>query len=62
MIELTLDASVPSWRPESGKIMFGKKDYFAWLPSVPEGKVMGTLKTKDERIAIPIRNVMLQER
>lgn len=49
---LTLDASVPSWRPDSGKIMFGDKDYFAWLPSVPEGKVIGTLKTNDESIAL----------
>ena len=50
--KLSLDASVPSWRPDSGKIMFGKKDYFAWLPSVPEGKVVGTLKTKDESIEL----------
>ena len=50
--KLTLDASVPSWRPDSGKIMFGDKDYFAWLPSVPEGKVIGTLKTNDESIAL----------
>ena len=47
---LRLDASVPSWRPDSGHIYFGKKDYFAWLPSVPEGKIDGTLKMKDETI------------
>ena len=40
---LTLDGRVPSWRPESGHIRFGKKDFFAWLPSVPEGAVRGTL-------------------
>ena len=50
--KLTLDASVPSWRPESGHIRFGEKDYFAWLPSVPEGKMNGFLKTKDETIAL----------
>ena len=44
---LTLEASVPSWRPDSGHIYFGEKDYFAWLPSVPEGKMAGTLKMKD---------------
>lgn len=44
--KLTLDASVPSWRPDSGHIYFGAKDYFAWLPSVPEGVVKGTLETK----------------
>ena len=50
--KLTLDASVPSWRPDSGHIRFGKKDYFAWLPSVPEGRVLGTLTTKDGTIAL----------
>ena len=50
--KLTLDASVPSWRPESGRILFGKKDYFAWLPSVPEGKINGTLTTKNENIKL----------
>jgi len=49
---LTLDASVPSWRPESGHIYFGQKDYFAWLPSVPEGRVQGELKTAGERIEL----------
>lgn len=44
---LTLDASVPSWRPYSGHIYFGNKDYFAWLPAVPEGKINGTLTTAD---------------
>ena len=50
--KLTLDASVPSWRPDSGHIYFGKKDFFAWLPSVPEGRVKGTLRIKDETIAL----------
>lgn len=44
---LTLDGSVPSWRPYSGHIYFGKKNYFAWLPSVPEGIVNGNIKIKD---------------
>ena len=50
--KLTLDASVPSWRPESGHIRFGQKDFFAWLPSVPEGMVSGTLALKDETIQL----------
>ena len=50
--KFTLDASVPSWRPDSGHIFFGEKDFFAWLPSVPEGIVNGTLKTKDEVIEL----------
>lgn len=50
--KLTLDASVPSWRPDSGHIYFGKKDFFAWLPSVPEGVVNGILKTNNETIVL----------
>lgn len=50
--KLTLDASVPSWRPDSGHLYFGKKDFFAWLPSVPEGKVDGVLKTNDGEIEL----------
>ena len=49
---LTLTGSVPSWRPDSGHIYFGKKDFFAWLPSVPEGIVSGTLTTGGETIAL----------
>ena len=48
--KLTLDGNVPSWRPEGGQIYFGKKDYFAWLPSVPEGKVDGTLISDGKQI------------
>lgn len=36
-VELTGNA--PAWRPHTGYIYFGEKDYFAWLPSVPEGTV-----------------------
>ncbi|MDR3264013.1 MAG: hypothetical protein LBT30_06870 [Clostridiales bacterium] len=37
----TLTANVPPWRPKTGHILFGERDeqYFAWLPSVPEGSV-----------------------
>lgn len=41
--DLILNATVPSWRPYSGHIYFGEKNYFAWLPSVPEGTITGTL-------------------
>lgn len=50
--KLTLDGSVPSWRPASGHIYFGEKDFFAWLPSVPEGAVNGVLKAKVENIGL----------
>ena len=36
---VSLKGKVPSWRPHSGHIFFNEKDYFAWLPSVPEGEV-----------------------
>ena len=49
---LVLDGSVPSWRPDSGHIYFGEKDFFAWLPSVPEGAVKGTLTTDGETIEL----------
>ena len=49
---ISMDGSVPSWRPESGHIYFGKKDFFAWLPSVPEGVVKGTLTTKNKTISL----------
>lgn len=48
--KLTLDGSVPSWRPDAGQIYFGKKDYFAWLPSIPEGEVKGCLKHGEKQI------------
>jgi len=50
--KLTLVGSVPSWRPDSGHIYFGEKDFFAWLPSVPEGTVNGELKTKGETVQL----------
>lgn len=49
---LTLTGSVPSWRPDSGRILFGRKDYFAWLPSVPEGVVSGTLTAGGQTIGL----------
>jgi len=49
---LTLDSSVPSWRPDSGHIYFGEKDFFAWLPAVPEGIATGTLETGNESITL----------
>ena len=36
---VTLKGRVPAWRPECGHILFGDKNYFAWLPSVVEGSV-----------------------
>ena len=43
-VDVTLTGQVPSWRPGSGYWLFGEEaeDYFAWLPSVPQGKVTAT--------------------
>ncbi len=50
--DLQLRATVPSWRPYSGHLYFGQKDYFSWLPSVPEGKITGTLTHKGRQIPL----------
>ncbi|MDR2090873.1 MAG: hypothetical protein LBP62_04385 [Clostridiales bacterium] len=36
-VDAVLKPSLPFWRPETGHIFFGERDYFAWLPSVPAG-------------------------
>ncbi|RXY96507.1 hydroxyneurosporene dehydrogenase [Malacoplasma penetrans] len=41
---IELSANVKSWRPETGFQQFGEKEYFAWLPSVPEGKTKATIR------------------
>jgi hypothetical protein len=42
--DITLHGTVPSWRPGTGVSMFGPNRYFAWLPSVPQGRVDGTIE------------------
>ena len=37
--DVTLFSNSKPWRPETGHFLFDEKDYFAWLPSVPEGTV-----------------------
>lgn len=46
--DVTLKGNIPSWRPGTGHILFGKKDYFAWLPSVPEGNMEATVTIGEE--------------
>jgi len=43
--DVILTRQVPSWRPETGHILFGddRPRLFAWLPSVPQGSVQATL-------------------
>lgn len=52
-VTVALDGSVPPWRPDTGHIFFGDTNFFAWLPSVPEGNVQVTIahKGKTETLA-----------
>jgi hypothetical protein len=45
-VDITLTGQVPAWRPETGYWLFGEEDehYFAWLPSVPRGRVEATYR------------------
>ena len=49
-VHVVLTGTVPAWRPETGYMLFGPDDelYFAWLPSVPEGRVEGTYTVAGE--------------
>jgi hypothetical protein len=50
-VDVMLEGEVPSWRPETGYMLFGEdRDLeFAWLPSVPQGRVTATYSIGDER-------------
>ena len=49
-VDITLEGTTASWRPETGYLLFGPRDehLFAWTPFVPFGKVTGTYKIGDE--------------
>lgn len=49
--DIHLEREVNSWRPATGHMFFGKKEqyYFAWLPSVPKGKITGSFSYKNEK-------------
>ncbi|MBQ7874276.1 MAG: hypothetical protein IJ306_03820 [Oscillospiraceae bacterium] len=40
--KVSLDSTLAAWRSQTGSIFFGDNEeyYFAWLPAVPEGKVV----------------------
>jgi hypothetical protein len=50
-VDITLESEVPSWRPETGYMLFGEDRNleFSWLPSVPQGRVTATYSIADER-------------
>jgi hypothetical protein len=45
-VDITLTGQVPAWRPETGYFLFGEQGehHFAWLPSVPRGRVEATYR------------------
>ena len=51
-VDVTLTGRVPAWRPETGYFLFGEqgKDFFAWLPSVPQGSVEATYRVGDKSV------------
>jgi hypothetical protein len=52
--DVILTGQVPSWRPETGHILFGddQPHLFAWLPSVPQGTVQATLTVDGQTRAL----------
>jgi hypothetical protein len=46
--QIKVVGQVPAWRPATGHTYFGAHDdhLFAWLPSVPQGKVVATITEK----------------
>lgn len=50
--DVILRSTTPSWRPASGYFCFGKKDYFAWLPSVPEGQMEATITADGQTVTL----------
>lgn len=48
--DVSLTSSTTSWRPETGYFLFDEKKYFAWLPSVPEGKMEATVTIDGETV------------
>ncbi|KAH7152560.1 hydroxyneurosporene dehydrogenase [Dactylonectria macrodidyma] len=49
-VRVHLTSTTEPWRPQTGYLLYGKEesDYFAWLPSVPHGKVTATYRVPDE--------------
>ncbi|MBQ8696955.1 MAG: hypothetical protein IJ519_04465 [Clostridia bacterium] len=49
---VTLTGLAESYRHHTGEIFFGEKKYFAWLPSVPEGKVSADITVDGKRMTL----------
>jgi len=50
--DVTLEGRAESYRHHAGKILFGEKKYFAWLPSVPEGSVHADITVDQKQLTL----------
>lgn len=50
--DVTLEGLAESYRHKTGQIFFKEKKYFAWLPSVPEGKVKADITIDGEELSL----------
>lgn len=50
--DVTLNGLAESYRHKTGQIFFDEKKYFAWLPSVPEGKVKADLTVDGKTLSL----------
>ncbi|CAK6481356.1 lipocalin-like domain-containing protein [Peribacillus castrilensis] len=53
-VDVQLEGQISPWRPKSGHMYYGEKEseqLFAWLPSVPQGKVSATFTVGDEKFS-----------
>lgn len=53
-VDVTLDAQISPWRPETGYLVFGEKHdrEFSWLPAVPQGAVNGSYEVDGARTEV----------
>lgn len=50
--DVLLEGLAQSYRHKTGQILFGKNKYFAWLPSVPEGKVSTEIQIEGKKLSL----------
>ncbi|MBE6589815.1 MAG: hypothetical protein E7643_06510 [Ruminococcaceae bacterium] len=50
--DMTLEGRAVSYRHKTGQIFFGEKNYFAWLPAVPEGQVCADICVDGEQLSL----------
>lgn len=50
--DVSLKGLAESYRHKTGQIFFEEKKYFAWLPSVPEGKVTAELTVEGKKLSL----------